>query len=322
MKEIGGYFELEKSSGEEYYPELYKINLGRTAMKLLVKVRGYKKVYLPHFLCDSVIAACEEAGCATEYYSHRPDYSIDLPERILSDDEVLYLVNHYGQLTDEKILEYKKKYGNVIVDHTHDFFRHPLPGIDTLYSVRKYFGVSDGAYVSTDAELGLEDYEQDRSYNRMEHILGRFDADAGTFYKKMLDNAAGYHGAPIMRMSKVTENLLKSIDYESVKEARNRNYAALKKYLPDTNDFNKITPDGPFTYPFHNEQGVQLRKNLAARKIFVPTYWSNILSNRPWTAVEYAWASNILPIPCDQRYTEEDMKYVAEAVKEEAAKLG
>ena len=31
MKEIGGYFQLEEMPGEEYYPDLYRVNLGRTA---------------------------------------------------------------------------------------------------------------------------------------------------------------------------------------------------------------------------------------------------------------------------------------------------
>ena len=32
MNEIGGYLELENFTGEEYYPELLKLNLGRTAL--------------------------------------------------------------------------------------------------------------------------------------------------------------------------------------------------------------------------------------------------------------------------------------------------
>ena len=32
-KEIGGYFELEDFGGKEYYPNLYKVNLGRTALR-------------------------------------------------------------------------------------------------------------------------------------------------------------------------------------------------------------------------------------------------------------------------------------------------
>ena len=43
-------------------------------------------------------------------------------ERTLSEGEYLYLVNYYGQLTDDKIRKYKKIYGNIIVDHTHAFF--------------------------------------------------------------------------------------------------------------------------------------------------------------------------------------------------------
>mgnify|MGYP000217078922 CR=1 FL=1 len=34
-KEIGGYLELEESTGQEYYPELCGVNLGRTALLLV-----------------------------------------------------------------------------------------------------------------------------------------------------------------------------------------------------------------------------------------------------------------------------------------------
>ena len=37
-KEIGGYFELEDFGGKEYYPNLYKVNLGRTALRWLMRV--------------------------------------------------------------------------------------------------------------------------------------------------------------------------------------------------------------------------------------------------------------------------------------------
>ena len=39
MKEIGGYFQLEEMPGEEYYPDLYRVNLGRTALLWLLKVQ-------------------------------------------------------------------------------------------------------------------------------------------------------------------------------------------------------------------------------------------------------------------------------------------
>lgn len=42
-KEIGGYLELEESTGQEYYPELCGVNLGRTALLWLMEARNCKK---------------------------------------------------------------------------------------------------------------------------------------------------------------------------------------------------------------------------------------------------------------------------------------
>ena len=84
-KEIGGYFELEEMAGEEYYPNLYKVNLGRTALLWLLETRQYKKIYLPVFLCRSVIDICVEHDIEVEFYHLDADlnhfYNINEYER-------------------------------------------------------------------------------------------------------------------------------------------------------------------------------------------------------------------------------------------------
>ena len=42
-KEIGGYLELEEPAGQEYYPDLCGVNLGRTALLWLMEARRCKK---------------------------------------------------------------------------------------------------------------------------------------------------------------------------------------------------------------------------------------------------------------------------------------
>ena len=101
-------------AGEEYYPNLYKVNLGRTALLWLLETRQYKKIYLPVFLCRSVIDICVEHDIEVEFYHLDADLNILLEERKLPAEECLYLVSYYGQLTDEKILYCQKVYGNVI----------------------------------------------------------------------------------------------------------------------------------------------------------------------------------------------------------------
>lgn len=314
-KEIGGYFELEDLAGKEYYPELYKVNLGRTALLWLLESRRYSKIYLPVFLCESVVEACEQHGIQIERYRMDAELNILLPQNKMKEKECLYLVNYYGQLTDEKILQYKEKYGNIIVDHTHAFFQKPLKGIDTLYSCRKFWGVSDGAYLATDAVLSM-DKPLDRSNKRMEHILGRYEENAGAYYQEMLQNAASYDRMEIRRMSRLTENLLGAIDYEAGKNRREENYSILSEELPSESVFVRVTPEGPFVYPYHHKDGLKLRRWLAEHRIFVPTYWKNILEECDKNSLEYKWAAEILPLPCDQRYGKEEMKYMAALIRE------
>ena len=73
-------------------------------------------------------------------------------------------------------------------------------------------------------------------------------------------------------------------------------------------------PEGAFSYPLWVTNGPQIRKVLAQKKIYIPTLWPNVLSQLDPARVEYDMTANILPIPCDQRYDEQDMAYIAKEV--------
>ena len=49
----------------------------------------------------------------------------------------------------------------------------------------------------------------------------------------------------------------------------------------------------------------------------MPTLWPNVITNKLKGTLEYDMALNILPLPCDQRYNEEDMEYMIEIIKKE-----
>ena len=46
MNSIGGYFELELQRGKEYHEHAVKLNTGRNALKYILKVKEYEKIYL------------------------------------------------------------------------------------------------------------------------------------------------------------------------------------------------------------------------------------------------------------------------------------
>ena len=315
MKEIGGYFGLDDLAGTEFYNDLIALNTGRNALLYLLKARRITKLYIPYYLCDSVSGMLEKYGYEFEYYHVDQEFQPIFDES-LEPGEYLYIVNFYGQITEEKTRALKQHYGQVILDHSQAFFQKPLPGIDTIYSCRKFFGVPDGAYLATDATLH-ETLEQDISKDRMKHILGRYEGTGSEHYADFHGNDHVLDETPLRTMSKLTRNLMRAIDYEKSCHIRNENYAYLEQQLGADNQMNLTKPNGAFAYPLLVEDGIPIRHRLAEQNIYIPLLWPNVLNDCPEDSIEYQYAANILPLPCDQRYGREDMAHLVEMVKKQ-----
>lgn len=318
MKEIGGYLELEEMSGKEYYPDLIKLNLGRNALIFALKYLHIKKLWLPFLLCDSVTSVCKNAKIELAWYHIKKDFSPALPNRKLASGEYLYIVNYYGQLSQERLLKLQSIYDNILLDNTHAFFQRPLDTIPVLYSCRKFFGLPDGAYLSLGQKnkISIDSLPNDSSAERMKHILGRYEHTASAYYSSMLNTAHNLSIEPVKQMSRLTQNLLRGIDYQRICSIRNANYAILSDALDSQNHLILFPQEGPFVYPFYCQNGICIRKKLAEDKIFVPTYWSNVIQDMPNESIEYDYAANILPLPCDQRYGMEEMTRILNVLEQ------
>ncbi len=312
-KEIGGYFGLEELISNEYYPELAAVNNARCALHYIIKARHYIKIYLPYFLCDSVRLMLEREKIPFEEY--RIDRSfLPVLDVYTKPREAVYIVNYYGLLCEEQLIDLKKRYGNIIVDNAQAFFARPVKGIDTLYSCRKFFGVPDGGYAYTDAAFE-EELSVDVSMDRMKHLLGRFEGNsASDYYDYFNNNDESFKEIELRHMSKLTHNILGAIDYQAAKRRREENFLSLSKALGERNLLKNRCPVGPYAYPFYIRNGIEVKKQLAKRKIYVATLWPNVLGTG--LDIETDYTENILPLPCDQRYSGDDMQRVADAVLE------
>ena len=301
--EIGGYFGLEASVGREYYPNLIALNSARNALVYLCKAKKIEKLYLPYFLCDSILEICKRENILYEFY-HIDERMNPIFNLKLNKGEYIYIINYYGHLSDEEIYRYYKKYKSVIFDYAQAFFQRPVYGLDTIYSCRKYFGVPDGAYLSTKDRI-LEKLERDISMDRMKHILGRYEGGGKQYYLDYKKNNEKFKTLPLMYMSKLTHNLLKMIDYDMVKRKREKNYLYLQNNLHKYSRFEFEMPPGPYVYPLYIKGGMKVKKELAEKEIYVATLWPNVLGIE--NNLEKDFTENILPLPCDQRYGIEEM---------------
>lgn len=313
MREYGGYIELDTYRLPMLHDGAIALNCGRSGLAYLIRGRKIRKICLPSFLCDSVENLCQRECVQLRYYAVGDDLC---PEDLaLAEDEWLYIVNYYGQLSNRDILRYAERYQRIIVDQSQAYFQMPVPKVDTIYTCRKFFGVPDGAFLYTDIRLE-EELPLDESLDRMHFLLGRYERTASEFYSEYAANNRLFADEPVKRMSKLTNNLLHAIDYEYVRQRRTENFRVLAQHFENRNRLKLHSVDGAFAYPLWAENGPQLRKILAQKKIYIPTLWPNVLQSMDKTRVEYDMAMNILPIPCDQRYGKADMEYLACTIAE------
>lgn len=307
MKEIGGYIELDTYTGPMLYEDGIKLNCGRNALAYIIKAKKINKINVPKFMCDSNDKVLIENGVEVIYYN----IGLDFKPQIKDYDGWLYVVNFYGQLTNEYILTLGK---NVIVDNAQAYFQRPVKGVDTIYTCRKFFGVPDGAILYTDKliEINL----MDESYNRMNFLLGRFERTASEFYKDYVDNNHFFKDEPIKIMSKLTENLLHGLDYDVIKKKRTENFSYLNSKLASINKLTLKIPEGAFMYPLYIDNGFEIRKKLQEKKIFIPTLWPAVFNLCSENDLEYDMAKNILPIPVDQRYGIDEMNIIINSILE------
>lgn len=312
MREYGGYIEFEHYHGKEYHEGALALNSGRHCVEYLIKSRKIKKLYMPYFMCDSLNSVVARNGVEVTYYNIDQNFNPIL-KKTLENGEWLYLVNFYGQLPIERVVEIKEEYKNIIVDNVQAFFEKPLPDVDTVYTCRKFFGVADGAYLYTTAKLN-EPLERDCSFDRMSFLFGRAEKNAGEFYPCYIKNNERFATESVKLMSATTANIMKSIDYTRVADIRTENFKILHNAFSDINILKLKVPTGAFMYPLYLKNGGEIRSKLNAEKIFIPTLWPAVYSVCTEGTLEFDMAKNILPLPIDQRYSKEDMEYIIKQV--------
>lgn len=312
MKEIGGYLQAEQYFSDEYHKESIALNTARNCLRYLIKNNNIKRLLMPKYLCSCLTDVCKQENVEISFYNITKKLEPQIED--YNQNSYVYIINYFGQLYDEYLQNLKYRFTNLIVDNVQSFFQRPIAGIDTIYTCRKYFGVSDGAYLYTNSKPIIGGILKDYSYDRLRFLAGRFEKSGNKFFDEFHKNENILETENIKFMSDMTHNILRSIDYEFVKNRRTKNYNYLFDKLEKINKLCLKRIEGAFAYPLYIENGNELRKKLIANKIYVPTLWPNVIKDELKGTLEYDMALNILPLPCDQRYDEKDMEYIVETI--------
>lgn len=317
MEPIGGYFSLELPFYEEYHKDALRLNTGRNCLEYILRARKYNKVFIPYYTCDVILEPLMKLNIPYEYY--HINVHLELPQDILlRDGEALLYTNYYG-LKQEYTEQLALRYGNqLIVDNTQAFYAKPIAEIDTFYSCRKFFGVPDGAYLYTSQQLDV-DLTQDMSFERMDSLTKRIDISPEAGYQDFRNVSKSLIGQPIKRMSNLTQRMMNSIDYHVCAKRRKENFRFLYQHLCKSNQLQFQLDENavPMVYPFLNGDS-SLKQKLIDKKVFLATYWPNVLIWSHKDDWDYKLAERTLFIPIDQRYGEIEMKKIVNIISNES----
>ena len=315
---IGGYFSLELAKlKEHYHPELLHYQSARAAFYALLEAGSPSKVWMPNYICDSMLSPLQEIGIPVSFFSLNSDFSIKEDIELLNDEWILY-VNYFGICGAEQN-RLLSKYPNeqLVFDHSQAFFQKPFKCLATIYSPRKFFGVPDGGMLSTQLKLSNELDQDESSYDRTTHLLKRacFTPEKGYADYQMAESSL--QNCRPKGMSVFTDHLLKTIDYAAVKKQRNSNFWHLHEALASINKIQlDITyVDGPMVYPFLTDN-LFLKSELIQRRVFIPTYWPEVGKRSNSGAFERKLLAGLNALPCDQRYTTNEIDKVVRLIDE------
>jgi hypothetical protein len=156
-----------------------------------------------------------------------------------------------------------------------------------------------------------EQFEQGVSYDICSHLLKRHDLPATEAYSDFQHNDAALIDLPVKKMSGLTRSLMGNINYKDSMKKRLENFSFLHTVLHAQNElkFNNAEDDIPMVYPLLIKND-QLRKKLIDNKIFIATYWPGLEDHCDEHSYELYLKKYLLPLPIDQRYGIEDMKFI------------
>ena len=310
MKEIGGYYELERIAGKAYY-DAPAFDCGRSSFRKWCDLVGVSEIYLPYYNCDVVAKRCDDIGVKAHFYHIGEDL---LP--ILEDTHgrYVYVVNYYGVFDKETVRALAEKYdGKLVMDDSHAFFAGPYENVASFNTCRKFFGVSDGSYLFCDRKIEVTEPRLCVAESVC-HLLGRKERSASDYYALFKAAEDSFLvNKEVRALSDFSENVLKGIDYAEVIAKRKANYARLKEALGGRNLFRKDAAGVPFAYPFMTKDASLLRKRLIENKVYVAKYWDSVNAEL-FNETERRMVNDLLPLPIDQRYGKEDMDRIIDLV--------
>lgn len=340
-KIIGGMFGLEPrqkyvestnhSVAELFSKHHFDVTNTRSGLYCLGLTLKPKAVWLPSYLCRSILDGVKGLPIDIRFYElddqlkmTRMDEVVDL----VQEGDFFLFINYFGFVNDLEIIDVLRKKGIVIIEDSsqalltsHDSFRSDF----ALFSFRKFAGIPDGGLVWMKKKINVtaidpipEEWEatvQDCARARYEFDQSGRNND---WFRKFQRMERLQPSGPI-GMSQLSRDIcLRHLDWNTIRQKRVENYKVLWNSLHSlaVMPFPR-TETVPLGFPIRVPHRQKLLKVLYENSIFPAIHWAIPDEVPAYFKSCRQLSSEIMTIPCDQRYGPDDMNRIATIVMEQ-----
>lgn len=338
---IGGEFEIDPllfQRGKQTEEKTIFYSSGRAALYQIMKALYPKNtshtVFLPDYLCGSVVEAVTRAGWRIDYYPVLADLKPDMDfllSRIFCDEAIL-LINYYGGIDLQPDIAILKQFNSdvfVIQDNVQSLYSMYEPtGADACFtSFRKTVPMPDGACVKIKS-LHLEHAVQPNTfaaYKLMGGVLKQHKQYANIpdeRYLQLFEQGEDLIDADLDSVvSEVSLRILSNLNLQEIARRRKTNAVYLINRLREIGvtpilEFNDEMI--PLFVPIKVKNRNELRRKLAMESIYCPCHWpcanDALIMGREM-------AEHELSLIVDQRYNEEDMDSIVNVLEKNYGRI-
>ncbi len=342
------WLSLPCDSHRQYTRQVFTNN-GRTATIYLLKycldLEEDDVILLPDYLCLSIIVSIEAPNVKYRFYRVNRDLSIDMEDLAGKLDEHvkgIYIINYFGVPYDQSTVDTLKSIRSernitIIEDITQSLLSKGETrmgfGDYLVGSTRKWLPMTDGGIMAArDGApcqiVPLEDAYNEAAYKQLlislmrDYYNANPEKDKHTYLvMEQRANKARYTDLSVRNMTDFSRNIMFASDLESISVRRRANYNYLYSRLKEHPGIKisskpmdmeeKYVPFGMFLLVENRDA---FYNYLVGKGIIGEIQWVLPLEYyTPGEDAQYLSEHNLM-IHCDQRYTEEEMCYVADSI--------
>ena len=334
---IGGMFGLQATPDTDAsFPpflgsrSIYLVNT-RSGIWLLVHQLAPRQVWCPSYLCHTILEAVKGSMANVKFYEINYDLAISSFEWLdhVQQGDLVILINYFGFGCDSACAIQAREHGAWVLEDASQALLSGNVGQFSdfvLVSPRKFLGIPDGGILCSNCDIHFQGVALEAP--PAEWWLGalsasvlrrEFDLHGGTrpwfelFRKTEWDAPIGPFA--MSELSRVL--LLSSFDYLTIAQRRVDNYRILAHKLDSVALFSHLPAQViPLGFPIRTKERDKVRQALFAHEIYPPVHWAIQEVVPEEYRDSHKLASDIMTIPCDQRYDGDDMARMARLVAE------